>query len=228
MKPPIVLALDGGLGPFSVALLGGTHIATRVSEGNDALERGLILLDEVCVDAGVSVAEVDAIAVGIGPGGFTGLRIVLAFAKALALAVERPLIGVSSFDVVAECSSQQEENQPRALIVRPRANVYCVRIVNGDETTTLGGNLAEICGALQKYPQLGIAAIPPGAVHDLQAGGLEAVALSTVDVLPALCIARHALRYIEQHGTAALPPSHSVSADYGEAPATTPPATATR
>jgi tRNA threonylcarbamoyladenosine biosynthesis protein TsaB len=101
VKPLLLLALDGALGPFSAALMNGPYLAVRRSAGNDALERGIGLIDELLTEAGVAISDLDALAVGIGPGGFTGLRITLSFAKALALSIGCPLIGVSSLDAVA-------------------------------------------------------------------------------------------------------------------------------
>lgn len=50
---------------------------------------------------GLAMAALDGIAVGIGPGGFTGLRIALATARGLGLALARPVIGISNFQAAA-------------------------------------------------------------------------------------------------------------------------------
>lgn len=63
--------------------------------------RLLELLDAVLADAGGTWADVDRLAVGVGPGGFTGLRIGIATARALAQAHALPVVGVGSLHALA-------------------------------------------------------------------------------------------------------------------------------
>ena len=56
------------------------------------------LAEELCFDCGVSVTHIEAVAVSLGPGSFTGVRVGLAYAKGLALGLGAPLVGVSRFD----------------------------------------------------------------------------------------------------------------------------------
>ena len=58
-------------------------------------------VSRVLKESGLTLAKIDGIAVDIGPGSFTGLRIGLAFAKALAFPKKIPLTGVASLDVLA-------------------------------------------------------------------------------------------------------------------------------
>jgi tRNA threonylcarbamoyladenosine biosynthesis protein TsaB len=59
------------------------------------------MIDRVMAEAGLTPAQLDAVAVATGPGGFTGIRVGLAAAHGIALAVGARLIGVTSFAAVA-------------------------------------------------------------------------------------------------------------------------------
>ena len=63
--------------------------------------RLLVLVEAALAGAGATWDDVDRIAVGVGPGGFTGLRIGIATARALAQARDLPLVGVSSLQALA-------------------------------------------------------------------------------------------------------------------------------
>lgn len=62
----------------------------------------LPMLDEVLKEAGLEQQAMDAIAFGQGPGAFTGLRIAMGIAQGLALALDKPLIGISTLAAMAQ------------------------------------------------------------------------------------------------------------------------------
>ncbi len=96
----LILGLDGALGGFSVALADGDDATEAGSDGPDALEAGLARIAAVLAQRGRTLGELDRLGVGIGPGSFTGVRIALSYAKAIALARRIPLVGVSSYDIL--------------------------------------------------------------------------------------------------------------------------------
>lgn len=100
----MILAIETATEVCSSAVVdGGKVIAVRsVQEKNIHSERLLSLIDEVINEAGVGRNGIEGIAISIGPGSFTGLRIGLSTAKGLALALGITLIAVPTLDGIAE------------------------------------------------------------------------------------------------------------------------------
>ncbi len=97
-----VLAMDTAASGCSVALWSGKLLAERMeSMPRGQSERLLPMIESLLAEAGLEYGDLDGLAVTIGPGAFTGLRIGLAAAKGLGLALDLPVIGVNSFDAVA-------------------------------------------------------------------------------------------------------------------------------
>lgn len=99
-----ILALDSSTLTGSAAVLdGGAVLAestARVRAGH--AEQMLPLVQEVLARAELTLADIARVAVGVGPGSFTGVRIAVATAKGLCLGAELPLYGVVSLDALAE------------------------------------------------------------------------------------------------------------------------------
>lgn len=98
----LVLALETGSAQGSVAFLEDGRVLAEEPLG-DRLdqERALVpALESAVRGRGLEPAAIGLVAVGIGPGSFTGLRIGLACAKTLALALDKPLVGVPTFDAL--------------------------------------------------------------------------------------------------------------------------------
>jgi tRNA threonylcarbamoyladenosine biosynthesis protein TsaB len=94
----LILAFDMATSVVTSAVVGdGEPLAERVSKPRSVLED----IDRVLREAGVEPDELDALAVGTGPGSFTGVRIGLATARALAFALDLPAAGVSTLDALA-------------------------------------------------------------------------------------------------------------------------------
>jgi tRNA threonylcarbamoyladenosine biosynthesis protein TsaB len=98
-----VLAMDTSLEACSVAIAGGRGGPVLVSEmiGRGHAERLFGMIDAAMQDAGLAFADLDRIAVTVGPGSFTGLRVGIAAARGFALALGRPAVGIGTLDVHA-------------------------------------------------------------------------------------------------------------------------------
>ncbi|WP_029889802.1 tRNA (adenosine(37)-N6)-threonylcarbamoyltransferase complex dimerization subunit type 1 TsaB [Polycyclovorans algicola] len=97
-----LLALDTATEACSVALQVGDAVTARhVVAGRSHTQILPRQVAEVLADAGLSVAELDGVICGIGPGSFAGLRIGLSYAKGLAMVADLPTVGVSSLQMLA-------------------------------------------------------------------------------------------------------------------------------
>lgn len=79
----------------------GVLASFHVSRGRRHAETLTPAIAFVCQQAGVRVDEVGVVAVDVGPGLFTGLRVGMAAAKAMAMALRVPMVGLSSLDLLA-------------------------------------------------------------------------------------------------------------------------------
>ena len=98
-----ILAIDTALGACSAALLvDGNIVAWRYEDRmRGHAERLLPMVEEVLQDAGLPKSDLQGIACTRGPGTFTGVRIGLSAAKGLCLALDIPLAGFTTLEVVA-------------------------------------------------------------------------------------------------------------------------------
>jgi len=125
---PLILAVDTASSCSSVALTtgdaaNGTLLASLSLNSKVTHSRRLLSgIDWLLQENAVKLADVDGLAVGLGPGSFTGLRIGMATMKGLATAMEKPLLGVSTLDGLAfSCSG----NTPLcALLDARKQEVY--------------------------------------------------------------------------------------------------------
>ena len=99
----LALGIDTSSEAASVGLARDRRLIAELNlrAGNTHSERLLPGIHALLATAGVRAEQVDLFAVASGPGSFTGLRIGMATAKGLALAVDRPLVGFSTLEMIA-------------------------------------------------------------------------------------------------------------------------------
>lgn len=137
----------------------GEPVASRVVADTRAHGESLApLMQQVCAEAGIRLPEVGEFAVGMGPGPFTGLRVGIVAARALAFLGGLPVHGVCSLDVIAA----QWEDAPREFIVASdarRKEFYWARYLDG---ARVGNPRVTAPEALPRVPLAGPVVDGPG------------------------------------------------------------------
>jgi tRNA threonylcarbamoyladenosine biosynthesis protein TsaB len=127
----IILAIDTCLGACSVAVCEDDRVLATASEPmtRGHQERLAPMVREVMATAERGFPALDRIAVTVGPGSFTGLRVGLAFAKGLALALDRPCIGISVLEALGR--ARPRAGFVAACIDAHRGQVYLQVFMDG-------------------------------------------------------------------------------------------------
>ena len=105
-----ILATDTSTDTLTVAVCNGQAVLAEivVHAPRTHSERLLMTGHDLLGRAGLSLGELDALAVGVGPGSFTGLRIGISAWKGLALGAGLPLVGVPTLDALARLHAEAE------------------------------------------------------------------------------------------------------------------------
>ena len=119
-----LLAIETATEACSVALVHGDEIIAR-SELAPRRHAELVLpmADALLAEAGLGRHALDAIAVGRGPGAFTGVRLGVSLAQGMALALDRPVVTVSSLAALA-LEAEDEEAAILAVIDARMGEIY--------------------------------------------------------------------------------------------------------
>jgi tRNA threonylcarbamoyladenosine biosynthesis protein TsaB len=122
----LVLAIDSAFGPLSAAVARGARILSAEERRTDlrAAEHLPGLVQGVIATAGVTLSQVDRVAVTLGPGGFTSLRSGLAFSKGLAFALGKPLLGFTTLHALALSAGAAETMPVVAVIDAKRDELF--------------------------------------------------------------------------------------------------------
>lgn len=175
MTVPAILALDASRAACSAAVL---RDGTLVAAEGAAMARGqaeamMPMVARVLTKAGMQAADAGVIAVPVGPGSFTGIRIALSAARGLALATGARIVGIDGFRVALEAAGA--EGPSVVAIDSGRGDWFARRFAHDRTNDTAPAQL----GADD------VAALFPSAAFDLVAPDDLIVALTASGRLPA-------------------------------------------
>ncbi len=178
-----VIAIDTALAACSAAVLdtvyGGIVASESLPMVRGHAEALMPLIRRVMNDAELSFADIDRVAVTTGPGSFTGLRVGIAAARGIALAVDKPIVGLSTLSAYAAPYMEADERFPVVAVIDARhAHVYLQIFAPGGRIV-MTPRLAPLSDAVRAAAE--ISACIVGSAADAVAAGL-----SDADAAPAL------------------------------------------
>lgn len=135
---PIILALDTCTESCSAALLvNGQVYAQQADAPREHSQRLLPMVQTVLQQANITLADVDVIAYGRGPGSFTGIRICTSMTQGLALGQDIPVVGISTLAAMAQIAIDAGASQVLAAIDARMGEVYSGQYVEKQGVATL-------------------------------------------------------------------------------------------
>jgi tRNA threonylcarbamoyladenosine biosynthesis protein TsaB len=143
----LILAIDTALEACAVAILDAEANALRAHE-SQAMARGhaealMPMIERVMQQAALSFTALDRIAVTVGPGSFTGLRVGISAARGLGLAAERPVVGVTTLSAYA-APHLSEAGGPIISLIDARHDHVYMQVVGGDGAALLRPRVAPV------------------------------------------------------------------------------------
>lgn len=134
-----VLALETSTDFGSCALLLGDSISERICPpGRPHSETLLPLVRELMAESGIAFAQLDAVAFGVGPGAFTGLRVACGVAQGLAVAAGLPVVPVCGLEAMAATVG---ESRVLSLLDARMGEVYAAAYERGEAGHELQGEI---------------------------------------------------------------------------------------
>jgi tRNA threonylcarbamoyladenosine biosynthesis protein TsaB len=149
----LILAIDTALEACAAGLL-DTDAGKMIARESLPMKRGhaealMPLIARVIKDSGITFATLDRIAVTTGPGSFTGLRVGLSAARGIALAADKPVVGVTTLAAYAAPIVNEGGEHPVISAIDARHDQVYLQVVAGNGASLLWPRVAPIEEALE-------------------------------------------------------------------------------
>ena len=197
-----ILAAETALGACSVAVLDGEKILSHHFEemGRGHAEALAPMVERAMADAGLAFSSLDQLAVTTGPGTFTGQRVGLAFMRGLRVALQKPLIGVTTLEAMAAAT---QSAKAAAIHDAKRDEAYLLLWENGE--TVFAPAVMPFAEAVEKIRAFGACALAGTGAPAASATLGKIYLLSAVRQPDALWVGRLAMgRAVPAHPPAPL------------------------
>jgi tRNA threonylcarbamoyladenosine biosynthesis protein TsaB len=148
----LILAIDTALDACAAGVL-DTDAGKLIAQQSEAMKRGhaealMPLIARVIKQAGIGFAALDRIAVTTGPGSFTGLRVGLSAARGIALAANKPVVGVTTLTAYAAPIVSESGKHPVISAIDARHGQVYFQAVSGDGSSLIRPRVGPIEEAL--------------------------------------------------------------------------------
>lgn len=200
----ILLAFDTAQGALSAAVHDGEG---EIASAFEARTRGhaealMPMVEVVLAEAALGFSDLDALAVTVGPGTFTGLRVGLAAARGIALSRGLPLVGVTTLEAVAEPVAAEADETILASFDARRDEVYMQAFSANrtPQTAPLLVNLGDVAAHLPHSPFVLAGTGSELVAARLAAAGLDCRMAECRPQPDAAIVARIALRRLGEQG----------------------------
>jgi tRNA threonylcarbamoyladenosine biosynthesis protein TsaB len=148
----LILAIDTALDACAAGVL-DTSVSRLIAWETQSMKRGhaealMPLIGRVMDRAAIAFTALDRIAVTTGPGSFTGLRVGLSAARGIALAADRPVVGVTTLTAYAAPVVSTNSKPPVIAAIDARHDHVYFQVVSGDGGALVSPRVAPIAEAL--------------------------------------------------------------------------------
>src|SRR5271170_6935776 len=148
----LILAIDTALDACAAGVL-DTDAGRLIAQESQAMRRGhaealMPLIARVMKQSGLSFSELDRVAATTGPGSFTGLRVGLSAARGIALAADKPVVGVTTLTAYAAPVVSENGEHPVIAAIDARHDHVYFQVVGGNGGSLIQPRVAPIEEAL--------------------------------------------------------------------------------